>query len=109
MNSDGRVKGIGLLVPDAKPLRNKSVFREVQEARYKERHEPPEPRTPEPCVHHWLIGPPTYSHDGLIEDTDWECKKCGEKRHNALLCPFQEVQDEWVENTTVFYSSPRKQ
>ena len=72
MNSDGRVKGIGLLVPDVKPLRNKE------------------------CTHHWLIGPPTYSHDGLIEDTDWECKLCGEKKHNTLLCPFNEVQDEWV-------------
>jgi len=97
MNSDGRGKGIEPLAQDVKPLGNKSVIRQVERARYKRRFEPPEPRTPEPCVHHWLIGPPTYSHDGLIEDTDWECKECGERRHNALLCPFNEVQDEWVE------------
>ena len=73
MNSDGRGKGIEPLAQDVKPLGNKK------------------------CIHHWLIGPPTYSHDGLIEDTDWECKLCGEKKHNTLLCPFKEVQDEWVE------------
>jgi hypothetical protein len=46
--------------------------------------------------HHWLIGPPTYSRDGLIEETDWVCKLCGKEHHNKLLCPFNEVQDEWV-------------
>lgn len=90
------MKGIGLLVQDVEPLRNKSVLRQVEKARYKSRYEPLEPKTLESCVHHWLIGPPTYRHDGLIEDTDWECKLCGEKRSNVLLCPFNEVQDEWV-------------
>jgi hypothetical protein len=49
------------------------------------------------CIHHWLVGPPTYSHNGLVEETEWDCIRCGEHRLNVLLCPFNEVQDEWVQ------------
>jgi hypothetical protein len=49
------------------------------------------------CIHHWLVGPPTYSHNGLVEETEWDCIQCGAHRLNVLLCPFYEVQNEWVE------------
>ena len=65
------MRGIGLLVPAVTLLGNK-------------------------CIHHWLVGPPTYKHNGLVEETEWVCIRCGAHRLNVLLCPFNEVQDEWV-------------
>jgi hypothetical protein len=58
---------------------------------YEELTSGPEPPAPDiHCVHHWILGPPTYEKEGITETTQWVCDKCGAVRQHKFDIPFAE-------------------
>lgn len=40
-----------------------------------------------PCVHHWMVGSPTFTRQGdeIIEHTEQDCKKCHAHKTNWVV------------------------